>query len=364
MAQHQMLQLNDLSRCIAESCKSAIVSFDHDLTIIDSNPMAANLLKLESTLDQTLSAGTDMKIWGNWTDTLQEILKTEQPANFEAVKYTRGEFSRLLCMRLIPLKDTSTDTIIGAAAVVNDVAEKLDTEHEMAQAERLMAIGKVAGKVAHELNNPLDGILRYVNLAIRVLDQNQTEKAAEYLLHCRTGLQRMAQIITEMLEFSRTTNLAFETSPVDKMIDDALRAMEASLRDIKIEIVRTNTEPLPHLKSDAIFQVFCNLIKNASDAMDGRGRLTIIFSRQDEYCQIEFHDSGPGIASEQLNEIFRPFYTTKPKGRGTGLGLAICKDILEKLNGTISVRNHPQGGAAFLVELPSGQSINPNRSRL
>lgn len=355
MTQLKILQLDALSRCIAKSYQSAIVSFDHDLVIIDSNPLANELLNLQPTIDTTLSAGTDAKIWGDWTCTLQEILKTGHSANFEAVKYTRGDSSRLLCIRFVPLTDTSTDSVVGAAAIVNDVAEKLETGHEMAQAERLMAIGKVAGNVAHELNNPLDGILRYVNLAVRVLDQNQPEKAGEYLLQCRTGLQRMAQIITEMLEFSRTTNLAFETSPVDKMIDDALRAMEASLRNIKVEIVRTDTETLPHLKSDAIFQVFCNLIKNASDAMNGCGRLTITISRQNEQCRVVFHDSGPGIDPNQLNEIFRPFYTTKPKGRGTGLGLAICKDILEKLNGTITAQNHPQGGAAFLVELPASK---------
>ena len=234
----------------------------------------------------------------------------------------------------------------------------------MAHAERLMAIGKVAGKVAHELNNPLDGILRYVNLTLRVLDQNQPEKAKEYLSHCRTGLQRMAQIITEMLEFSRNANQAFETSPIDKLLDDAIRAMESSLRQIEVQIIRSETGPMPHVKSDSIFQVFCNLIKNASDAMDRQGKLTITIRRTENECTVEFIDTGHGFDPERTDDLFKPFFTTKPKGRGTGLGLAICKDILEKLNGTITARNNPEGGACFTIRiLCNHPPVNPiNRS--
>lgn len=362
MRKHRKLQLNDLTQSIAKSFQAGIISFDRNLEVIDSNPLAGNLVHLQPTINETLCLGTDSNIWGNWKELLDEAMETDQQAVFEAVKYTQDTSSRLLCILLIPLNDPDTNTVLGGVAVITDVTEKLETEHEMAQAERLMAIGKVAGKVAHELNNPLDGILRYVNLSLRILDQNEPEKARQYLLHCRTGLQRMAQIISEMLEFSRSTNLAFETSPIDKTIDDALRAMEASLREIEVNIVRDYTAPLPHLKSDSIFQVFCNLIKNAADAMQGQGTLTITIQQIDRHCQIEFHDTGPGIAAAHMNDLFRPFFTTKPKGHGTGLGLAICKDILDKLNGTITAQNHPAGGASFVVQLPGGKTTNPHRS--
>ncbi len=362
MQKHQQLHLNALARSIADSCQSAIISFGANLEVIDYTPLAAELLKLEQSLDHTLSVGTDPNVWDNWTQLLEGTLKTGQQADFEIVKYSHGGTSRLLNILCAPFKDPDTGAVVGGTALIKDVTEKLDTEHEMAQAERLMAIGKVAGNVAHELNNPLDGILRYVNLSLRILDQNDPEKAREYLLHCRTGLQRMAQIITEMLEFSRTTNLAFETSPVNKIIDDALRAMEASLRDIEVDIIREYVAPLPHLKSDTVFQVFCNLIKNAADAMAGTGKLTITISQTNEYCRIEFCDSGPGVQAGNIDDIFKPFYTTKSKGRGTGLGLAICKDILDKLNGTITARNLPQGGACFVVKLPCGGPAVSNRS--
>ncbi len=352
MTSHQNLYLSALTHSIGKSLGVDIISFDCDLTIIDHTPLVGKIFELQTTIIQTLSAGTDANIWGNWKQLLCDAIQSGNEADFGIVKYTRADTSRRLQIRCVPIKDLQTERILGGAAVIMDVTEKLETEHEMAQAERLMAIGKVAGKVAHELNNPLDGILRYVNLTLRILEQNQPEKAKEYLLHCRNGLGRMAQIITEMLEFSRSTNLVFETNPIDKLLDDAVKAMESSLRNINVEFVRNYSSSVPHMKSDSLFQVFCNLIKNASDAMDGHGRLTISLIQTEQNWQIEFRDTGHGFDPERIDDLFKPFYTTKPKGQGTGLGLGICKDILEKLHGTIVAKNNPQGGASFIVQLP------------
>ena len=363
MKSHEKLHLDDLAHSIAQSLQIGIISFDNDLKVIDYTPEIKHILDMKTTINQTLSNGTDPNIWGNWKESLIAALETGQQADFGVIKYTRGETSRLLHLRCIPAKDAKTGHIFGATAIITDTTEKLATEHELAQAERLMAIGKVAGKVAHELNNPLDGILRYVNLTLRILDQDQPQKAKEYLSHCRIGLQRMAKIITEMLEFSRSTTLAFETSPIDKLIDEAIRAMESSLRHIKIEIVRNYTGSLPHAKSDSLFQVFCNLIKNASDAMAGQGNLMITMSHVDNNCYIEFSDTGHGFDPQKVEDLFRPFFTTKPKGRGTGLGLAICRDILEKLNGTILAKNNPAGGACFTVQLPCSQLPDNHTNR-
>lgn len=352
------LHLDDLSRSIGQSLRAGIVTFDRRLNIIDHTPAVENLVYLKPTMHQTMSAGTDPNVWGNWRQTLENVMDANQQADFGTLSYVRNEIPRRLQIFCVPLSDSNTNSVVGAAAVLMDVTQRLESEYELAQAERLMAIGKVAGKVAHELNNPLDGILRYVNLTLRILDQDQPDKAKEYLLHCRTGLQRMAQIITEMLEFSRTANHPFETSPLDKLLDDAIRAMESHLRQVDVQIVRSETGPLPHVKSESVFQVFCNLIKNACDAMGQAGKLTITIGRLGNMFSVAFQDTGHGFDPQKADDLFRPFFTTKPKGRGTGLGLAICKDILEKLNGSISARNHPDGGAVFTVQLPAAPQIN------
>jgi C4-dicarboxylate-specific signal transduction histidine kinase len=352
MKSHNQLHIDAMAGSIAHSLPAGIISFDSRLTVIDHNPHAESLVDLQPTIHKTLSLGTDPNVWGDWRQPLADVVESGRQADFGVVKYTRTETARMLAIRCIPVTDRKTAEPIGGAVILTDVTEKLESQQEIAQAERLMAIGKVAGKVAHELNNPLDGILRYVNLTLRVLDQNQPDKAREYLAHCRTGLQRMAQIITEMLEFSRSANHGLETGPIDKVLDDALRAMESHLRQIEVKIVRNDTTPLPHVKTDSLFQVFCNLIKNACDAMAAEGVLTITLGRTADVCTVEFCDTGHGFDPDRTEDLFRPFFTTKPKGRGTGLGLAICKDILEKLNGMITARNLPEGGACFTVRLP------------
>ena len=162
----------------------------------------------------------------------------------------------------------------------------------------------------------------------------------------------MVHIITELLEFSRNTYAAFEYAPIDKIIKDAVKAMEPAGNQIEIEITQDSPRQLPHIKNNNLFQVFCNLIKNAFDAMEGKGKLKISTRLIHDNVAIEFRDTGPGIPSENVQAIFEPFFTTKNRSRGTGLGLAICKDIVEKYNGRITAENVPAGGCIFTVYLP------------
>ncbi len=361
MNTNNQLQFDMLCKSLANSLRFGFISFDRKLHIVDYTPLANDLVHLKPSIDQTIAHGTDINVWKSWKKLLESALEAKQKAEFGTVKYTRNHHQRLLNITCIPIVDPISDAVIGGTIALYDITEKLNIEQELAHTERLIAIGKVAGKVAHELNNPLDGILRYVNLSLRTIEKGHPEKATDYLLHCRNGLQRMAQIITELLEFSRSTHLAFETCAIDKLLEDALRVLEFPLRNIDVRLAREHTDAIPHFKSDALFQVFCNLIKNAADAMGGQGRLTITIRQMTDNWQVEFLDTGPGFDPGTIDDLFKPFYTTKPQGRGTGLGLAICRDILTKLDSRITARNAPEGGGVFTVHLPIHHS-NSNRS--
>ncbi len=346
------LQFDSLCKSLADFLQFGFISFDRELRIADYTPLANDLVHLEASIDQTMAHGTDLNIWKSWTELLTSALEAKQKAEFGTVKYTRNNHQTLLNITCIPTMDPTSDAVIGGTIALYDTTEKLNIEQEMAHAERLVAIGKVAGKVAHELNNPLDGILRYVNLSLRTIENEHPEKATDYLLHCRDGLQRMGKIITELLEFSRSTHLAFETSTIDKLLEDALRSLEFPLRNIDVRLVREYTGSTPHFKSEALFQVFCNLIKNAADAMKEQGRLTITLRQTTKDWQVEFLDTGTGFDPDMIDNMFKPFYTTKPMGRGTGLGLAICRDILAKIDSRITAQNAREGGGVFTVHLP------------
>jgi len=341
-----------LSNMIIESLCPGIVAFDKQLRIIRANQRAGELLNLQDHIDQTLAEETDSNIWGNWSELFTSVITTAHKSEIDTVKYGRGESKKLLHIVCSPLKQNGSGEIVGGGLLVEDVTGKVNIERELSHVERFAAVGKVAGKVAHELNNPIDGILRYINLTIRSIENEDYIKPKEYLAHCRSGLMRMIQIISELLEFSRSTYSAFDYIPVDKIIAEAVKAMEPHRGRVEIDIVYDCPEKMPKFRSPSLFQVFCNLIKNALDAMAGAGRLAITIQCTDETLTISFCDTGPGFAPGNAEAIFEPFFTTKTNGKGTGLGLAICKDIIEKYNGRVTAENTPDSGSVFTVHLP------------
>lgn len=337
-----------------DSLSAGVVAFDTELKIILANGPAGRLVELGSHIDQTLAKGTDSRIWGNWSKLLESVITDDSKSEYEAVKYELAGKRKLLHIVCTPLKDSTTGQSIGGAIVMEDVTEKVNIEHQLTQAERLAAVGKLASRVAHELNNPMDGVLRYINLTLRTVETEGMEKPVEYLQHCRTGLMRMTQIISELLEFSRSKYSAFENMPIEKVVADAVKAMEPKSKNVEITVVQCCPECVPKIGADSLFQVFCNLIKNAIDAMDGQGKLMIATDCRDDVLSIAFKDTGPGFAVEHIETIFKPFFTTKSHGKGTGLGLAICKDIVEKYDGRVTAENAPEGGSVFTVYLPLG----------
>jgi signal transduction histidine kinase len=234
-----------------------------------------------------------------------------------------------------------------------DTSGMPDMQRQSADIERLISMGRLASKVAHELNNPMDGILRYINLTMRIAEQEHLEKAKEYLTQCRRGLMRMVEIVSELLEFSRSSYPPFEQVKIEQIIEDAVKTMNAGAEALNVRITLNCATGLPEIRSGNLFQVFCNLVKNALDAMPDGGQLKIsTHLAADNTIIVEFRDTGAGFAMENANVIFEPFFTTKDKGKGTGLGLAICKDIIERYNGRITAENAPEGGSIFTVYLP------------
>jgi signal transduction histidine kinase len=164
----------------------------------------------------------------------------------------------------------------------------------------------------------------------------------------------MVQIVSELLEFSRSTYTPLEHVKIEQIIEDALKTMESRTEASNIQIVRDYTFGLPQVRSGNLFQVFCNLAKNALDAMPNGGEMRISTrSASDGTIVVELRDTGTGLPPQNTDVIFEPFFTTKANGKGTGLGLAICRDIIESHHGRITAENAPGGGSIFTVYLPA-----------
>jgi len=347
------LEFGRLGESILQSLPLAIIAFDSDLKILAANAQAAKLIKLGEYIDKSLADGTDDKIWMGWTKQLTSAISAGKPCTFEDINYTSDGNTKLLRIVCTPLKDTGKAENFRGIMLIEDVTERANMERRLANAERLAAVGRHASKVAHELNNPLDGILRYINLAIRIVEQENLQKPKEYLTQCRQGLMRMVQIISELLEFSRSTYTPLEHVKIEQVIEDAVKTMESRAESANVAIIRNYTFGLPQVTSGNLFQVFCNLAKNSLDAMPDGGELRISTSlAADDTIMIELRDTGTGLPPESTEAIFEPFFTTKRGDKGTGLGLAICRDIVESCHGRITARNAPDGGSIFTVYLP------------
>jgi len=349
-----------LGKAVVQSLPIGVVAYMPDLRIITANPRAAKLIELDDYIDKSLAKGTDQN--GSpglaWTEQLKEVLSKNQPRTFDNVNYTLNGKMKLLRIICTSLKTTESAQSLGGTVIIEDITEKVNTQRQLAGAEKLAAIGQLASRVAHELNNPMDGILRYVNLSLRIIEQENLEKPKEYLAQCREGLMRMVQIVSELLEFSRNSYVSFEYVKIERIIEDAVKTMEGRAEAAGVRISRSYAPNIPKIRSSNLFQVFCNLIKNALDAMPDGGQLSISTRfTADNTAIVEFCDTGVGLPTENTEAIFEPFFTTKDKVKGTGLGLAISKDIIERHGGRISAENATEGGSVFTVYLPVSENL-------
>lgn len=217
--------------------------------------------------------------------------------------------------------------------------------------ESLVSVGKLATNLTHELNNPLDAIRRYVNLA---LDQSMEDSLTrEYLLKAKKGIRRAIGVIRGLLQYSRELHHAsFKTAELHQLIGESIETFLHQNSHHQIQIIKKfATEPL-YVTDRGLPLVLKNLFQNACDAMNGNGQIMIKTYRHDGSAFILVEDTGNGIPEAQISRIFEPFYTTKGEGKGTGVGLTFCREIVEKSGGKINCQSQNGKGANFLIELP------------
>jgi signal transduction histidine kinase len=222
--------------------------------------------------------------------------------------------------------------------------------------ERLAMIGKLAAGVAHELNSPLDGVLRFVNLAVDSMPKDAQQ--IPYLVEARRGLRRMADIVRDLLQFSRNAAVEIADEDAERMARDAVAQVVEQERHKRIETAFSFPAGGIQLPR-GMFQVLGNLAKNAVDAMPNGGSISVSASLHDGLVRVDVRDTGTGIPEEIHDRVFEPFFTTKEVGRGTGLGLSICQRIVERLGGSMSMQSVAGQGTTVVVELPARRRMAP-----
>jgi two-component system, NtrC family, sensor kinase len=250
---------------------------------------------------------------------------------------------------------------IGSVGAFTDMSEILqmrkeleDTHLQLVQSDKIASVGRMAAGVAHEINNPLAGVLIYAELLKENLKGQKGH--LEDLNEIIKQTLRCKKIVSELLEFSRQSIGKESTFELEKLIDTCLNLLtkQAAFQDIRI--VKEIEPGMPTMMGDMgqLQQVFTNLFINASDAMKGVGKLHInaeYLSKESKFM-VRVSDEGPGIPMEMRDKIFDIFYTSKPVGKGTGLGLSISQNIINLHGGSIRFECPPEGGTTFIIELP------------
>jgi len=226
-----------------------------------------------------------------------------------------------------------------------------------AQLARLASIGFMVAGVCHEVANPLTAINSTVQL-LRSNSQCPPALLEKGLSNIATNVQRVLNISRKLNDFSRAGEDARAALNLRATVTDAVSLVlhDALMRDVSVDC-QLDATTLVRGDSSQLQQVFCNVLTNAAQAMQGRGNLFIADTRPDAACvEVAIRDTGPGIHESALPRLFEPFFTTKPPGQGTGLGLAISNEIVISHGGSMRAANDAQGGACFYVRLPAMRS--------
>lgn len=271
------------------------------------------------------------------------------------VKISKGNFSQKIDIH-------SQDEIGNLAQSFNKMSHQLlltkrsidAANKKLIQAEKLASIGRLSASIAHEIRNPLTSVKLNIQKVLESKQLNKIEK--DHLGISQEGIRQIETFIKELLNFARVSELNLDFFSIEQIIDSSLKMMADSLEMKKIRLEKDFPEKLPliYVDGDKLRQVFLNILRNACEAVEERGKIKISLSLEKDHSGkkivIEISDDGCGIPAEDLENIFEPFYTTKTSG--IGLGLANARKIIESHEGTIKVKEQKGKGSTFVTIMP------------
>jgi PAS domain S-box-containing protein len=378
---------------ILDSMPSPVIGLDEQARIAHMNAAASRLSATPAALALGMPLSQAFPLLGGHQDDIREALAQASPSKVRKLKLALDGELRLVDLQVFPM--FAEGKACGAVLRLDDVTERVRMEEIALQTEKMLSVGGLAAGMAHEINNPLGGILQSIQIIRRRLEQGMAanEAAARQagcgLAEVNAYLQgrgilgfldaihdsgaRAAQIVANMLEFSRRSESKMTPTDLAGLLDKVLELAESDY-DLKkkydfrrVEVVKRFEQGLPPVRctKTEIEQVVLNLIRNAAQAMGGapeeeglHPRITLTLAREDHMARIEVQDNGPGMAEAVRKRVFEPFFTTKPPGLGTGLGLSVSYFIVtQNHGGDMSVESEPGKGARFIVRLPFAPDV-------
>jgi two-component system, NtrC family, sensor kinase len=362
--ERELSDAREFTQKIIESSTSAMIAADRKGRILIMNPAAEELIGYSLKEAQEKVTAEDFYPPGKARQVMK-ILRDE----------CVGGKGKLHCTRVsvvnasgeeIPVELSAAiiyegDKEVATMSVLNDLREKLKHEKREAQmllriarAEKMASLGQLAAGVAHEINNPLTGIIFFSKLVLDTLDKDDPRHNS--LTAIFEDAKRCGKIVKNLLAYSRQGSASMEILHVHTLLEHGLNLIRDRKVFVDIRIIRELSDEMMLIRGDRdqLGQVIVNLVMNAVDAMDRKGTLTFRTYRdkQAKKVYLDVSDTGSGIPAENLSDIFDPFFTTKKPGEGTGLGLSTAYGIIKENGGNIRVKETSSKGTTFTVELP------------
>jgi len=354
--------LSNQFNALLDTLPDRIILYGPDLRVIWANRAATSELTAESGTSEDSHCYT---LWHKQKKPCDSCPVQKSLLSGESViEVVTTHDGKVWELRTIPVREAGQ--VVSVIEVGRDISEHRNLEDQLRQAQKMDAVGRLAGGVAHDFNNMLNVITGYTELALKRVAQD--EKTAAYLHSVLDAGRRSAELTKQLLAFSRKQVVQPRILDINKTISDEMLLLQKLIReDIKLTFIPDYDAGQILMDPSQIDQILVNLVVNARDAIEGSGDITITTANADldeGYCQthrgaspgphlrLTVSDTGMGMDAATVERIFEPFFTTKELGKGTGLGLATVYGIVKQNNGEVHVESQPGNGAAFVIHLP------------
>lgn len=344
--------LHEFNDRILKSVSLGIYTIDRQLVITSWNNRMVEMSGIAA--EQAVGARLD-RLFPNLVkegviDRLKTVLRSGSKAKLRLLHRQLDGTNRFQKRRLAPLRDG--DEVVGVVVIVEDITEFKRLLDQTIQSEKLVEIGRLTAGIAHEINNPL----AMVAYATELLKREQPLSAfqEEMLEKIETEVERLKTLTGGLLSFSSSRQTQSRLVNLNDLASEVLKLLRFELqrKSIRIDTV-FGTIPVITADPNKLKQVIINLVMNAVHALQGQGEIVLTTCLgEGGMVELSVKDNGPGIPQEHQEQVFAPFFTTKPEEEGTGLGLYICQNIIREHGGAIKVESRPGEGALLQVLLP------------
>lgn len=282
---------------------------------------------------------------------LENMMAHRDPFSLKDVKVKDSPDSRVVNMFFSPFHSTQ-GRVLGGLLLLEDNTKNYQTRQLLEEAQKLSLMGSLTSMITHEVNNPLDGVMRLINISMAQTDQE--DPIWEYLSGAQKGLQQIASLVRSLLSFSRkSVSLDGESAPLNKIIENTASMVRSGIRGKDISYTLNLASENPTVRTNDFYQIISNLLSNSTDAVTTeRGSVNVETGIDDDNLHIIVEDNGCGIPEHVRARMFEAFVTTKEYGKGTGLGLAIVKKVVDKYGGIITVESRENAGTKMHLILP------------